>query len=260
MPSAPASASLSGARRDWQAFLLALTGVLLVIVLPWAIAVGLGVRAVILPSFSELFESFSDLIADDTLIPATLISLWRVNLGFVLAVVSAVPLGIVLGRNRRWFIAFEPVIESFRFVVPFAWIPRAILWFGTGEAGKIFIIWYAGFFLMLLPTIFGVRGVESDLVKAARTLGASEATILRKVILPAILPGLVVAMRVAFALCWISILAAELVASRAGLGYMMADARELLRTDIVLVGMIVIGIIGAFYNWLFGLLARGLRH
>ncbi|MGE0314257.1 MAG: ABC transporter permease [Lautropia sp.] len=259
MSSTGASAAVSGVRRDWQAFLLALAGILLVIVLPWAVAVGAGVRSVILPSFSQMFDAFADLIADDTLVPATLISLWRVNVGFALAVASAVPLGIVLGRHRSWFVAFEPVIESFRFVVPFAWIPLAVLWFGTGEPGKLFIIWYAGFFVMLLPTIFGVRGVDPDLVKAARTLGAGEATIFRKVILPAILPNLVVAMRVAFALCWISILAAELVASRAGLGYMMADARELLRTDVVLVGMIVIGIIGALYNWLFGMLARRLH-
>jgi ABC-type nitrate/sulfonate/bicarbonate transport system permease component len=194
------------------------------------------------------------------LFPAALVSLARVNVGFALAVVSAVPIGIVLGRRQAMFIAAEPIIESFRFVVPFAWIPLAILWFGTSEAGKIFIIWYAGFFVMLLPTIFAVRSVNQDLVKAARTLGANEFSIFRKVILPAIVPELMVAMRVAFSMCWISILAAELVASRSGLGYMMADARELLRTDIVLVGMTTIGLIGAFYNWLFTQLGRWLAH
>ena len=140
------------------------------------------------------------------------------------------------------------MIESFRFVIPFAWIPLAVLWFGTSEGGKIFIIWYAGFFVMLLPTIEAVRSINKDLISAARTLGAGDWTIFHKVALPAILPSLVVAMRVAFAICWISILSAELVASRAGLGYMIMDARELLQTEVVIIGMVVIGCIGALYN------------
>lgn len=246
--------------RNWQPLVLGLAGIFLCIVLPWMVAVQSGVRQVILPPIPSMFETAAELVSGNVLIPAILVSLGRVNLGFVLAVATAVPLGIVLGRHRKLFIAAEPIIESFRFVIPFAWIPLAILWFGTHEAGKIFIIWYAGFFVMLLPTIFGVHAVDRDLVKAARTLGAGEFDIFRKVILPAILPGLMVAMRVAFAMCWISILAAELVASRSGLGYMIADARELLKTDVVLVGMIAIGSIGAFYNWLFGLLARRVTH
>jgi ABC-type nitrate/sulfonate/bicarbonate transport system permease component len=240
--------------------LLGMTGVLLFIGLPWVTAVQSGVREVILPSLPVMARTAWDLITSNVLLPAVLVSLGRVNLGFLLALVSAIPIGIVLGRSPRLFTAAEPLIESFRFVVPFAWIPLAILWFGTHEAGKIFIIWYAGFFVMLLPTIFAVNAVDPDLVKAARSLGADEMTVFRKVILPAILPEMVVAMRVAFALCWISILAAELVASRSGLGYLMADARELLRTDIVLVGMIAIGLIGALYNWMFGMLSKRFGH
>ena len=243
-----------------QPLVMGLAGIFLFIVIPWTVAVRMGVRPVILPPIPAIFEAARELISTNALVSAILVSLARVNLGFVLAILTAVPLGIVLGRHQRMFIAAEPMIESFRFVIPFAWIPLAILWFGTHEAGKIFIIWYAGFFVLLLPTIFEVRAVDRDLVKAARTLGAGEFCIFRKVILPAIMPGLMVAMRVAFAICWISILAAELVASRSGLGYLISDARELLRTDIVLVGMIVIGCIGAFYNWLFGLLARRLAH
>lgn len=241
---------------NWYPFVIALAGILIFIMLPWFAAVHSGVREVILPSLPIMGQTAWELVINNVLLPAALVSLGRVNLGFVLAVISAVPIGIVLARNPRLFIAAEPIIESFRFVVPFAWIPLAILWFGTHEAGKIFIIWYAGFFVMLLPTIFAVHAVNPDLIKAARSLGADEMTVFRKVILPAILPEMVVALRVAFALCWISILAAELVASRSGLGYLMADAREVLRTDIVLVGMLTIGLIGAFYNWLFGTMSK----
>jgi NitT/TauT family transport system permease protein len=243
-----------------DAFGLAVGGIALFIVLPWLVAEHMGVREVILPPLKSVFRAGAELVASNELAKATLVSLGRVNLGFVLAVLSAVPLGIVLGRHKRLFAAAEPVIESLRFVVAFAWIPLAILWFGTSEAGKIFIIWYAGFFVMLLPAIAAVRGVDPDLVKAARSLGASEMVVFRRVVLPAIMPELIVAMRVAFGICWVSILAAELVASRSGLGYMLADARELLRTDVVVVGMVVIGLIGASYNWLFGLLARRAAH
>ena len=247
---------MSRSLERWQPLLLGVAGIVLLMALPWAIAVAMGVRPVILPSIPTVVHTAASLLSGGNLVKATLVSLARVNGGFALAVVTAVPAGILLGRYRLLFVATEPVVEAFRFVIPFAWIPLAILWFGTAETGKIFIIWYAGFFVLLLPTIAAVQSVDPDLVKAARTLGASDLTIFRKVVLPAILPQLVTAMRVTFAICWISILAAELVASRAGLGYLIADAREFLETDVVIVGMIVIGCIGAFYNWLFGWLER----
>ncbi|MFI5015348.1 MAG: ABC transporter permease [Hyphomicrobiales bacterium] len=237
---------------------LALLGIVILLILPWSLAVHLGVRPVILPPLSKIVTTAIDLARGRTLLSSTLVSLGRVNAGFALALVTAVPLGMVLGRYRLMRLACEPLIESFRFVIPFAWIPLAILWFGTAEAGKLFIVWYAGFFLLLLPTIAAVRDVDPDLIKASRTLGAGPATIFFKVVLPSILPDLVTAMRVAFAICWISVLAAELAASRSGLGYMISDARELLETDVVIVGMIVIGCIGAAYNWLFARIERRL--
>jgi ABC-type nitrate/sulfonate/bicarbonate transport system permease component len=237
---------------------LALLGIVLLLVLPWALAVHLGVRSVILPPFGKITSAFLELAQNGTLLSSTLVSLGRVNGGFLLALVTAVPLGMLLGRYKLAWLAFEPIVESFRFIIPFAWIPLAVLWFGTAETGKLFIIWYAGFFLMLLPTIAAVRNVDPDLIKAARTLGAGPAAVFVKVVLPAILPELVIAMRVAFAICWISVLAAELAASRAGLGYMISDAREMLETDVVMVGMIVIGCIGAAYNFLFRMIERRL--
>lgn len=228
---------------------------------PWEAAVQLGVKPVILPPISSVVRAALDLLASSVLVPAVLVSLARVNAGFMLAAVTAVPLGIVLGRSRRLYLAAEPLVESFRFIIPFAWIPLAILWFGTHEAGKIFIIWYAGFFLVLLHTIAGVRGVDPDLVKAARTLGAGEATIFARVVLPAALPTTVTGLRVAFAACWIALIAAELVAARSGLGYLIMDAREFLQTPVVMVGMAVIAVIGAASNAaLLAIERRVLRH
>jgi ABC-type nitrate/sulfonate/bicarbonate transport system permease component len=241
--------------------LLGTLGVVLLLLLPWQMAVAFGARPVILPSLGTVLERFFDLARHHQLGPATLVSLARVNGGFLLAVATAIPLGLLLGRRQRLFVAAETLIESFRFVVPFAWIPIAVLWFGTSEAGKLFIIWYAGFFIILLQTITGVRGVDPDLVKAARCLGASEPVIFRKVILPASLPTILTGLRIGFAISWISLLAAEMVAARAGLGYLVLDAREFLQTDVVIAGMAVIGTVGALYSGLFGLAQRRLlRH
>jgi ABC-type nitrate/sulfonate/bicarbonate transport system permease component len=236
-------------------------GVGLGLLLPWQIAVAMGVKPVILPPIDRVLRSALELLQDRVLVPSVLASLFRVNAGFLLAALTAVPLGIALGRSRRWFTLCEPLIESFRFVIPFAWIPLAVLWFGTSELGKLFIIWYAGFFLILLHTIAGVRGVDPDLVKAARTLGAGEGVIFRKVVLPAAMPATMTGLRIGFAASWIALIAAEMVAARSGLGYLIMDARELLQTDIVVVGMAVIAVIGATYNGLFALVQRRLfRH
>ena len=240
---------------------LGATGVVLGLLGPWYLAVSLGVKPVILPPMERVLRSGLELAESNVLLPSVLVSLLRVNAGFVLAVVTAVPLGLVLGRSRRLFLATEPLIESFRFVIPFAWIPLAILWFGIHEAGKIFIIWYAGFFLVLLHTIAGVRGVDGDLIKAARTLGAGERVIFYKVVLPAALPSTLTGLRIAFAACWIALIAAEMVAARSGLGYLIMDAREFLHTHVVMLGMAIIAVIGASYNWLFERMERRLsRH
>ena len=124
----------------------------------------------------------------------------------------------------------------------------------------MFIIWYAGFFVVLLQTIAGVRGVDPDLIKAARTLGASDGAIFRKVIVPAAAPAIFTGFKIGFATAWISLLAAEMVASRAGLGYLVMDAREFLETDTVISGMVVIGVIGAAYSGLFHVAERRLVH
>jgi len=246
------------APRAFRAVGLGILGVAVGLLAPWSLAVALGVSPVILPPIGKVLRSALELFQSRVMAPAVVVSLLRVNGGFALAALTAVPLGIALGRSRRLYLVFEPLIESFRFIIPFAWIPLAILWFGTHEAGKIFIIWYAGFFLILLHAIAGVRSVDADLIKAAKTLGAGDAFIFYKVVLPAALPATVTGLRIGFAACWISLIAAELVASRSGLGYLILDAREFLQTDIVIVGMATIGIIGATYNWIFELVQRKL--
>jgi NitT/TauT family transport system permease protein/taurine transport system permease protein len=129
-------------------------------------------------------------------------------------------------------------------IPPLAWIPLSILWFGVGDAQNQFIIFLGMFFPILLNTISGVKNIEPNLVRAARCLGAQELRVLRRVVLRAALPQIIVGIRVGLGVGWMALVAAELVGANSGLGFLINDARTLLRTDIVIVGMITIGVVG----------------
>jgi len=138
----------------------------------------------------------------------------------------------------------DPLVEVLRPVPPLAWIPLSILWFGIGDVQNQFIIFLGIFFPVLLNTIMGVRNIEPNLVRAARCLGASEIRVLRRIVLPAALPQIITGIRVGLGVGWMALVAAELVGANSGLGFLINDARTLLRTDIVIVGMITIGVVG----------------
>jgi ABC-type nitrate/sulfonate/bicarbonate transport system permease component len=158
----------------------------------------------------------------------------------------------MMGRFRGFERIVDPVVELLRPISPLAWIPLAILWFGIGETGKLFVIFIATFFPILLNTVAGVKGVDSVLIRAGRVLGCkSNPALFRKVILPAAMPQIVVGLRISFGIGWAAIIAAELVAARSGLGYLISNGMETLRADLVLVGMITIGILGMLFDIVF---------
>ena len=157
---------------------------------------------------------------------------------------SAIPLGIAMGWSKVVNEQVDPLVEVLRPVPPLAWIPLSILWFGIGDVQNQFIIFLGIFFPVLLNTIMGVRNIEPNLVRAARCLGASEIRVLRRIVLPAALPQIVTGIRVGLGVGWMALVAAELVGANSGLGFLINDARTLLRTDIVIVGMITIGVVG----------------
>ena len=138
----------------------------------------------------------------------------------------------------------DPLVEVLRPIPPLAWIPLSILWFGIGDLQNEFIIFLGIFFPILLNTITGVKGVEPNLVRAARCLGSDEWTVLSKVVVRAALPQIVTGIRIGLGVGWMALVAAELVGASSGLGFLINDARTLLRTDIVIVGMITIGLVG----------------
>ncbi|TMH81181.1 MAG: ABC transporter permease [Betaproteobacteria bacterium] len=170
-------------------------------------------------------------------------SLKREMVAFLWASVS-IPLGIAMGWWKGVENQVDPVAEVLRPVPPLAWIPLSILWFGIGDVQNQFIIFLGCFFPILVNTVTGVKGVEPNLVRAARCLGAGEAQILWRVVLRAALPQIITGVRVGLGFGWMALVAAELVGANSGLGFLINDSRSVLRTDYVMVGMATIGIVG----------------
>ena len=171
----------------------------------------------------------------------------------------AIPLGIAMGWWKTVEDQVDPIVEVLRPVPPLAWIPLSILWFGVGDTQNQFIIFLGCFFPILLNTIAGVKGVEPNLVRAARCLGASEAKILWRVVLRAAMPQIVTGIRIGLGVGWMALVAAELVGANSGLGFLINDARTVLRTDYVIVGMATIGVVGlAIDRAIRGVVARAM--
>lgn len=197
----------------------------------------------LLPPPTAVARAAWELIQSGDLLRNLLASLRREFVAFLWAL-AAIPLGVAMGWWKAFNDQFESLFEMLRPIPPLAWIPLSILWFGVGDVQNQFIIFLGIFFPILLNTITGVRGVEPNLVRAARCLGCDEATLLTKVVLRAALPQIVTGIRIGLGVGWMALVAAELVGANSGLGFLINDARTLLRTDIVIVGMITIGLVG----------------
>ncbi len=179
-------------------------------------------------------------------------SLLRVLVGYSLGSVVAIGLGILMGLSNTINDVCEPFVELFRPVPPYAYISIALLWFGIGFMGKVFIIFVATFFVVLINTVMGVVEIDKKFIEAAKTLGGRKYFILRKVVIPASLPSILVGLRLGFGTAWLSLIAAEMVAASSGLGFLISDAREFVQTDVVIMGMVIIGLIGYAFSVMFG--------
>jgi len=204
----------------------------------------------------EVARAFKSEIASGRLLEDTIASLYRVAWGFVTAVIVAVPLGLVIGRHASTRAALLPWVNFFRGLSPIAWIPFAIIWFGVGDPPAIFIIFIATFFQIVLATAAAAGSVPKTYYRVAEDLGLKGANVLIHVTLPAIQPQLVTALRIAIGVAWMVVVAAEMIAVRSGLGYLIVDARNGLRMDLVVCGMITIGGIGILLDVAFSRLTR----
>jgi ABC-type nitrate/sulfonate/bicarbonate transport system permease component len=178
-------------------------------------------------------------------------------MGFFIAAIIAIPLGIIMGSSNILREAVTPLIEFLCPVPPLAWIPLAILWFGIGFKSAVFIIFLGCFFPVILSTVSGVLSIEPILIDASRTLGAKRKERFLKVLVPGSLPSMFTGLRIGLGIGWMTLVAAEFtgVKSGYGLGYMIMIARDIQRPDEVIAGMAVIGLIG----YLLDLMLRGIE-
>jgi ABC-type nitrate/sulfonate/bicarbonate transport system permease component len=215
----------------------------------WAGSSYLGIiNTVLVPSPADVARAAIAAIGDGSLLQNTVVSLLRVLAGFAIAMIVAIPLGMLMGISRTVQGLIEPLIELLRPVPPIALIPLAIIWFGIGEMSKVLIIAYGAFFPIFVNTIAGFREVDQIHIRAARTLGAKRYEIFRDVILPSAFPQIVTGARLGMSMAFIVLVAAELIASSAGLGYFINYARITFRTDDIFVGICTIGILGFLLN------------
>ena len=206
---------------------------------PWAVVKALGAE-----------------LANFRLVDDSIASLFRVSVGFLLAVGLGVPAGLLLGHSARAREAFLPMVNFFRNLSPLAWIPFAILWLGVGDAPAIFLIFMAAFFPVVLSTAAAVASIPSVYFRVARDVGIEGAALLREVTLPAIAPQVITALRVTAGLSWLVVVAAEMIAGTDGLGFAVWDARNGLRTDLLVAAMVVIGLIGVGLDRVLVMLTR----
>lgn len=232
-----------------------LTGLLLLATWWFAYEAGLFPTGTV-PSPPAVAAAFVDEASSGRLFADTVASLYRVGWGFVTGVVAGVPLGLVIGRSQVTREALLPWINFFRSLSPIAWIPFGIIWFGVGDPPAIFIIFLATFFQIVLATAAAAGSVPRVYYRVAEDLGLRGREVLFQITLPAITPQLVIALRVAIGVAWMVVVAAEMIAVRSGLGFLIVDARNGLRMDLVVCGMITIGAIGIGLDIAFARLAR----
>ncbi|MEO8080854.1 MAG: ABC transporter permease [Caldimonas sp.] len=211
---------------------------------------------VMLPPPTAVFSAALELTRRGVLMTHIVDSLYRVLLAVGTASLIGIPLGLAMGWFPRFRRAVDPLLEFIRPIPPLAWIPLSILWFGIGDTQIVYIIFLAAFFPIVLNSMAGARDVDSYLVRAGLSLGARPGALFGTVVLPAALPNIFTGMRVGLGIGWMALVAGELVAAPSGLGYMINNARTLFRSDYILLGMVLIGVLGLILDFLMRRAAR----
>jgi NitT/TauT family transport system permease protein len=233
-------------RHGWLLGLLAFA----IILITWEVLARCsGWSVQIFPDPITVALSMVEICLDGTLLRHTVASLFRVTIGFYLAVLIGVPVGILLGRSWSVRAFFNPVFHFLRPISPLAWIPLAMLWFGIGDPPALFLIFLASFFPMVVSTTIAVQNINPTFFQVAANFRFSRKETLLRLILPAIIPDVVNALRLTVTIAWLVVVAAEMIAVQSGLGYLILDARNALRMDFVMNSMMVIGLIGLLLDY-----------
>lgn len=230
-----------------RSFAISVVTVFALIFLWWAVTRWGVVDPLFLPSPSAVWNRAMEVatigFGGSSLWGHAWISIYRVFLAFFFACLTAIPIGLAMGMSRIFRGLFDPPIEFYRPIPPLAYLPLIIIWFGIDETSKIILIYLACFAPMALSTRAGVRSVSIEQIHVAYSLGATRTQVIRHVVLKAALPEILTGMRIGIGFGWTTLVAAEMVAAAAGLGYMILNASEFLVTDVVVMGIVVIGLI-----------------
>jgi NitT/TauT family transport system permease protein len=208
------------------------------------------------PAPLQVWEGILSLIKDGTLFEHFRVSILRFLAGYLSAVVSGILLGLIFGRIPVLWGVIDPIVQVLRPVSPIAWSPFIVLWFGIGDMPAIVIIFIAAFFPILLSTVTAVRKVDKTYLKVAQNFEIRRFELLRKVIFPATFPNIASGLHIAVGTAWIFLVAGEMVGTQSGLGYLIVDARNSLRLDLVMAGILFIGIAGLLLDKLVGLFEK----
>ncbi len=236
-------------RRPWRLSTRAISTLTLagVLALWWAVTATQLIEPLFLPSPGAVLDK-AWLLATQGYMDATLwqhlgASLKRIGLALAFAVLFAIPVGIAIGHNRIAQGILDPLIEFYRPIPPLAYLPLIVIWCGIGETSKVLLIYLAIFAPIAIATATGVRNVDPARLRAAQSLGATRAQLIRHVIVPSALPDILTGIRIGLGVGWSTLVAAELIAATSGLGFMVQSAAQFLVTDVVVLGILVIALI-----------------
>lgn len=239
--------TLTWVSRETPTRWMSLLAILVIGLLWWWITSQQWIDQLFLPSPQSILERFDNLLENGymgrPLAEHVFASLARITLALVLAILIAIPLGVAMGKNRRVAAIFDPIIEFYRPIPPLAYLPLIVIWCGIGELSKVLLIFLAIFAPIVIATAVGVRAVDQAKIRAAQSLGADPTQIIRHVILPSALPNILTGVRIGLGVGWSTLVAAELVGASEGLGFMVQSSSQLLATDVVVIGILIIALI-----------------
>jgi NitT/TauT family transport system permease protein len=241
---------------DWLLAVVSIGTVLLLWELATRFRVDFYIRFNNIPTPGEVFDKVVEVNRSTKFITGIGISVRRILLGFLVACALGVSLGIMIGRYRRARQLLMPALEVFRPIPAIAWVPMAIMLWPTNEVSIVFITFLGAFFPILLNTVHGVQAIDPLLLRAARSLGAKEMSLLTQVVLPGALPHIFTGLAVGMGVAWVSLIAAEMISGQFGVGYFTWEAYSLITYSEIALGMITIGVLGLLCSGAIRLVAR----
>ena len=229
------------------------------LILIWQLAVTFeNWNKALLPSPLDVVEGFIEMVSSGILLTGILDSMLRFAIGYCIAVITGVTVGLILGWFRGVWSYINPIVQQLRPISPIAWHPFIVLWFGIGDLPAIIIIFIAAFFPILLTTVTAVSKVDQTYIKVARNFGIKRVSFLTKIVLPSAFPYIATSLHLALGTAWVFLVAGEMVGAQTGLGYLIIDSRNNLRADMLLSSIIVIGLIGLILDSLIGLIEKSI--